>query len=452
MLRIFVSIFFAFFLIIFPMYVSAQAFSIPQCPPSAPETNPFRGLVQTDVPDDSPRRDLPPDVVVDTRTLLSDDKKARFTIDVNRDLNALNLGIVNWYMQWQCGVSIPGKDFINTKEEKARFSTETDGTDNIHLDIDNAGTLNNRCEFDPKNNPIRVVVKVEYAKDDSSPTSCKATGDSGHCLADFCQANYEVFDAERLCKLYLTDSARNRATNITPASDLEVSGKGLTKESLFVLLLDNKPVWSDVTQIGVIIKQDRFDRVDPGKTSGSFDGRKIKPNLLTIGPHSVSLHRFLNNPLLEFIHGSNVDKTQLCSVVFTVGDASKPGSIISETGGDLTTNARFIPCVGSECAKSEGGTRCDEGAISTAIGCIHTSPVGFTKDFLRFMLGIGGGLAFLMMLLGAFQMITSAGNPDTLNAARERMTSAVIGLLFIIFAVLLLQIIGVGILNIPGFT
>lgn len=89
--------------------------------------------------------------------------------------------------------------------------------------------------------------------------------------------------------------------------------------------------------------------------------------------------------------------------------------------------------------------------VATAIGCIHTNPTELTKDVLTFTIGISGGLAFLMMLLGAFQMLTSAGNPETLNAGKDRLTSAIIGLLFIVFAVLLLQIIGVGILSIPGF-
>ncbi|MBI3109583.1 hypothetical protein HYZ06_00940 [Candidatus Daviesbacteria bacterium] len=90
-------------------------------------------------------------------------------------------------------------------------------------------------------------------------------------------------------------------------------------------------------------------------------------------------------------------------------------------------------------------------SIKTAIGCIHTEPADLIADVLKFALGIGGGLAFLMMLLGAFQMLTSAGNPETLQAGRERLTSAIIGLLFVIFAVLLLQIIGFDILGIPGF-
>lgn len=96
-------------------------------------------------------------------------------------------------------------------------------------------------------------------------------------------------------------------------------------------------------------------------------------------------------------------------------------------------------------------TPCDGDGIKTAIGCIHTSPVGFVQDGLKFVLGISGGLAFLMMILGAFQMMTSAGNPDTLKAGQDRLTSAVIGLLFVIFATLLLQIIGIDILKLPGF-
>ena len=89
--------------------------------------------------------------------------------------------------------------------------------------------------------------------------------------------------------------------------------------------------------------------------------------------------------------------------------------------------------------------------IQTAIGCIHTSPVGFIKDFLKFIIGISGGLAFLMMLLGTFQMLSSAGNPETLAAGKDRLTNAVIGLLIVIFSVLLLRIIGVDILGLPGF-
>lgn len=108
------------------------------------------------------------------------------------------------------------------------------------------------------------------------------------------------------------------------------------------------------------------------------------------------------------------------------------------------------------CTKAGGDpcktpTASDNPGFNTAIGCIHTSPAAFVKDFLTFIVAISGGLAFLMMLLGSFQMLTSAGNPETLATGRDRFTNAIIGLLFVIFSVLLMQIIGFDILRLPGF-
>jgi hypothetical protein len=116
----------------------------------------------------------------------------------------------------------------------------------------------------------------------------------------------------------------------------------------------------------------------------------------------------------------------------------------------------FDPNKNVECGSTAGST-CDTDpknpGIATAIGCIHTSFAAFIKDFMTFIIAISGGFAFLMMLLGAYQMLNSAGNPDSLQAGRERFTSAIVGLLFVIFAVLLLQVIGVDILfkGLPGF-
>lgn len=86
--------------------------------------------------------------------------------------------------------------------------------------------------------------------------------------------------------------------------------------------------------------------------------------------------------------------------------------------------------------------------VQTAIGCIHTEPKVFIEDLMKFILGIGGGMAFLLMLIGVFEMITSAGNPERLKSGTDRFTSAIIGILFIVFSILFMQIIGVDILGI----
>jgi len=48
-------------------------------------------------------------------------------------------------------------------------------------------------------------------------------------------------------------------------------------------------------------------------------------------------------------------------------------------------------------------------------------------------------------------MMTSQGDQEKIKAARERITSAIIGFLFLVFSLVLLEIIGVNILRIPGF-
>lgn len=87
----------------------------------------------------------------------------------------------------------------------------------------------------------------------------------------------------------------------------------------------------------------------------------------------------------------------------------------------------------------------------TALGCIETEPKKFIPQFLGLGVGVGGGIAFLLILFGGFQMMTSAGNPEHLNAGRELVTAAISGLLLIVFSVFLLRIIGYDILRIPGF-
>jgi hypothetical protein len=94
-------------------------------------------------------------------------------------------------------------------------------------------------------------------------------------------------------------------------------------------------------------------------------------------------------------------------------------------------------------------TGCGDESINTAIGCI---PVGNTNAFIGFILGwaigIGGGIAFLLILYAGFMIMTSSGNPERLKAGQELMTSAIAGIIMLIFSVFILRLIGVNILGI----
>ena len=74
-----------------------------------------------------------------------------------------------------------------------------------------------------------------------------------------------------------------------------------------------------------------------------------------------------------------------------------------------------------------------------------------TNTILTYSIGIGGVVAFLLIVFGGFQIILSAGNPEKIKAGKEMITSAIAGLLLIIFSVFILRLIGYDILGIPGF-
>lgn len=99
-----------------------------------------------------------------------------------------------------------------------------------------------------------------------------------------------------------------------------------------------------------------------------------------------------------------------------------------------------------------GSVTCSGDEIPTAIGCIDvTSPSSVVESIMTLFIGIGSGIAFLLVILGSFQVLTSSGSPDKIQAGKELIVSAITGLLLIVFAVFVLRLIGARILQIPGF-
>jgi hypothetical protein len=93
----------------------------------------------------------------------------------------------------------------------------------------------------------------------------------------------------------------------------------------------------------------------------------------------------------------------------------------------------------------------DQYTCHTAIGDISTSPAGFIKTLMGVVLSIAGGLAVLLIMISGYRMMVSQGNPENIKNAKDQLTAAIIGLLFVIFSLVILQIIGVNILGLPGF-
>ena len=70
----------------------------------------------------------------------------------------------------------------------------------------------------------------------------------------------------------------------------------------------------------------------------------------------------------------------------------------------------------------------------------------------RILLSFAGAIALFLIIISGYRMMVSQGKPEAINAAREQLIAAIVGLLFMVFSLILLQTIGVDILKIPDDT
>ncbi|MDH7475981.1 MAG: pilin [Microgenomates group bacterium] len=99
------------------------------------------------------------------------------------------------------------------------------------------------------------------------------------------------------------------------------------------------------------------------------------------------------------------------------------------------------------------------GNYYTAIGCINTNLGDFTqpyaaasltKKLLDLIFGIAGGVAFLYLIYGAFLILTSQSNPERLEQGKSRVYGAIVGLIFVLFIVFIINFIVQQVLRLPS--
>jgi hypothetical protein len=89
------------------------------------------------------------------------------------------------------------------------------------------------------------------------------------------------------------------------------------------------------------------------------------------------------------------------------------------------------------------------GAVATAFGKLSTNPEEFIKDIFGVMLAMSGGIALLLIMKSGYLIMTAQGKPEALQAGRDQLIAAIVGLIFLIFSFVLLQTIGFEILKVP---
>ncbi len=92
---------------------------------------------------------------------------------------------------------------------------------------------------------------------------------------------------------------------------------------------------------------------------------------------------------------------------------------------------------------------CSVPEIETGLGNFCPEPTALVEKILQVAIGVSSGIALLLLISGAFKVLTSSGDPKALMEGRETITSAIAGLLLILLSVAILNIIGIRILGIP---
>lgn len=123
-----------------------------------------------------------------------------------------------------------------------------------------------------------------------------------------------------------------------------------------------------------------------------------------------------------------------------------PGMVCYGSGGGCCT-PKVVTSGGGPSPLCGTGVDLNLG-VNTAIGCLMAGdPKQLVSQLLGWGVGVGGGIAFLMIIFAGFQMATASGDPKRVKAAQELLTSALAGLILIVLSVVLLNFIGVNILG-----
>lgn len=85
----------------------------------------------------------------------------------------------------------------------------------------------------------------------------------------------------------------------------------------------------------------------------------------------------------------------------------------------------------------------------TGFGCLSTEPGEFTAQMSSFFFSIIGGIAFLSFIYGTAVIATSRSDAGRLNQGRRILIGSIVGLLFALFSVFIIQFISRS-LGLPG--
>lgn len=139
--------------------------------------------------------------------------------------------------------------------------------------------------------------------------------------------------------------------------------------------------------------------------------------------------------------------------------AYQNGSVSDVYAADEHYNPVYYACeqidenspLKGKCQECGGELHGEPEGLWTAFGCISTDPVEMIKTGVYIGISIAGGVGMISIIIAGLLYSISTGDPKRTTQAKELMTSALIGILFIIFSVTILRFIAGDLMHVPGF-
>ncbi len=246
------------------------------------------------------------------------------------------------------------------------------------------------------------------------------------------------------CQLAIEDAAGNALTSADNNTDLVVVGSNIDDGGLgYHLYLDS------ILKFNFVVSDDGVDVVDGPPTFTYHLGKLgvldhqlvIKQDETDISLCSISLPITLVGttvtPFSEVTNPPDQDgyiSSQVIDIATTIPLCD------SITNPDL--KVKCLACQGS-------GTVVN--GVWTGIGCLPTNFAGIVGSIFTLFSGMMGGLVFICLLSNGIKIMSSRGNPEALKKGQEAITACLVGFVVLALSVFFLKIVGVDILQIPGW-
>lgn len=90
-------------------------------------------------------------------------------------------------------------------------------------------------------------------------------------------------------------------------------------------------------------------------------------------------------------------------------------------------------------------------AVSTAFGEFSTEPGPFVVKVFLVLISVSGAIALILIMRAGYRIMTARGNQEGIQQGREQLVAAIVGLMFLVFSFIFLQVLTVDLLKIPTF-